>query len=1076
MVSSPRAAPSRASVAAAVVPRPQGGAQSHGLFSRLHLRVTCATEFGQTVHVSGSSFMVGKQDPSAALEMVTTPEEYPVWRTRKPIIVPRNEVHTYMYALFEGGKFNKWETLSTPRRLRCTVPLVRVHDTFDDPGSPAHHRSRASLSEADDGIRGLRADTDLSCTPVPARAPHGSRLFLVCFHLPITLSRGADGRWQALWNESLIAKTENSVANKIETFWVGTISMAGDSREFSAEEQGEITALLKPMRCTPIFVPPAIIQGSYLGYCKQILWPAFHNIDVLDLASCRWTSGDPTLTWDQANTAQWFEAFRVLNQTFADHMVTALRENDVMWVHDYHLMLLPKMVADAEKALFGRRRASAVFFMHIPFPTSQIFRALAHGELLLQGMLSANIVGFHSFDHARHFLNAGKRLLGLSYQSIKGGLIGVEYDKRTVMVVMSHVGIEPEQLDEGLARPETAKASLAAELRAKHGDRIIIGGLDVCQKLSGVSLKLLAFERLLTEYPVWRNKVVLVQRCLLPETRVDDEEQTAAEVAELTQRIQAAFGANVLDYSEAKGTGLPLPARMALYLCSDVLACTAVREGLNLYPLEYIYAHSDPRPPGVVLASEFSACSSLLNGAVRINPFDVAGTAAALDQALTMEGAERSGRRARDLLYISSRPSAEWTHQVLCDMWAFSREASVTHMEETMGFDGDLTHEMSMKGFTALKRDEVVEAYRQSKRRVLLLDYGGTLLEKEGLGKYLKRDTIASVTGRQLGARTEAAVRALCADLQNTVFIISGLHPRGLLDVVFDYGVDWEEVKSIALPLLNKFTAHTNGSSIKIRDTGLAWSYYSTDPEWGGMQAKQLALELEVALAAHDTKVQHVRGQIEVVPMRLHKGVVAKTILRQTVERRGFPDFVLCLGDDVSDEHMFTSVYSFLADVDADVRADEDGAVDVPSPADDLRLYICTVGKKKACHMHCADEDGIVDALSPADDLRLYICTVGKKVCRYRRRTARAVRTMSSPANLRLYMCTAVKQVLRWPPEAARCLARLRKVAAANARAFIYAFQHARGYRHIAVAPERIVSVGTACTPYTRPCDVPQGT
>mmetsp|Transcript_921 Transcript_921/g.1381 ORF Transcript_921/g.1381 Transcript_921/m.1381 type:complete len:570 (+) Transcript_921:75-1784(+) len=537
------------------------------------------------------------------------------------------------------------------------------------------------------------------------------------------------------------------------------------------------------------------------------------------------------------------------------------------------------------------------------------------------------------------------------------------------MVVMSHVGVEPKQLNKGLMNPETEK--LVVEIRKKHGDRIIIGGLDVCQKLSGVSLKLLSFERFLAEFPAWKKKVVLVQHCLVPGTRNDDELQTSEEIVELTKRIKDTYGSEVLDYSESKGTSVPLEKRIALYLCSDVLLFTALREGLNLFPLEYIFVRSDPYPPGVVLVSEFSASSSLLNGAIRINPFDVQSTASSLDQALRMESNEKAGRRARDLLYISSRPSSEWTYQVLADMWAMSDEASVTHMEETMALDGDLTHEMSMKGFTALRRDDVVGSYKGCKRRIILLDYGGTLLEKEGLGKYLKRDTISSVSGRRLSQKSENAIRALCADSLNTVFIISGLHPKGLVDAlghiqhlglaannglafswppeeegnrvweIFDYGVDWEELKLIAMPLLNKFTSHTNGSTIKIRDTGLAWSYYFADPEWGQMQAKQLTLELETALAAFDIKVQHVQGQIEVVPHRLHKGVVAKSILSRTIQKYGYPDFVLCMGDDVSDEHMYTSVYSFLVDVDAEAEPGNS-----TGPIDNLRLYMCTVGKK----------------------------------------------------------------------------------------------------------------------------------
>ncbi|CAM9312632.1 unnamed protein product [Phaeothamnion confervicola] len=696
-----------------------------GLFTRLALKVVCQTGNGQTVHVSGSSLLVGRHDPTMSIEMVTTPQEYPVWRTAKPVIVPRDQPHQYQYSLFEGGRFKKWEPLKKPRSVLCDTP---IKERIGSAGRIISEDPPGAAPPAPGGGSTTSIATNASEASLPGRSgpPPGARLFLVCFHLPITLTREkgffGKGKWQAEWNNSLIAKTENSIARHIETHWVGTVS-AGENREFTEEEKAEIMALLEPMQCTPLFVSPELIKRSYLGYCKQILWPAFHNVDVLDLAAAAGGAEvkDPTMTWDQANTLQWFDAYNTLNEVFAKHMLQVKRkigkwEDDVMWVHDYHLMLLPRMLSDLEKDKFGERRTSTVFFLHIPFPTSQIFRALAHGELLLRGMLSANFVGFHAFDHARHFLNAGKRLLGLSYQSIKGGLIGVEYDRRTVMVVMSHVGVEPILLNKAAAK-EGTPGKAAAALKTKHEGRVIVSGIDVLQKLSGVTLKLLAFERLLADYPVWRERVVLVQRCLRPETRVDDEAQTAAEVDQLCDRVRQAYGDKVLDYEEL-GPGSPpleMPDRIALYRASDVFTVTAVREGLNLLPLEYIYARKDPWPPGVVLASEFSACASLLNGAIRINPFDVQRVAAALDQALTMDTTERTGRRARDMPYISSRPSAEWTYQVLCDMWAMLREQSVMHIEETTQLEPELTHEMSMAGFAALDVHKVSRFVRVSR-------------------------------------------------------------------------------------------------------------------------------------------------------------------------------------------------------------------------------------------------------------------------------------------------------------------------------------------------------------------------
>ena len=179
------------------------------------------------------------------------------------------------------------------------------------------------------------------------------------------------------------------------------------------------------------------------------------------------------------------------------------------------------------------------------------------------------------------------------------------------------------------------------EMKAKHGKRMIIGGLDIGQRLSGVSLKLLAFERLLQDYPSWQHKVVMVQRVLLPGSRQSDEVNTVRELRFVVKRIQETFGHDVIDYQEMSGTSMPMDQRLALWKASDVLMLTPIREGLNHWPMEYIYAHKEPSPPGIVIASEFSAVCSILNGALRVNPFDIQMTITTIDKALSMDMQER---------------------------------------------------------------------------------------------------------------------------------------------------------------------------------------------------------------------------------------------------------------------------------------------------------------------------------------------------------------------------------------------------------------------------------------------------
>lgn len=182
------------------------------------------------------------------------------------------------------------------------------------------------------------------------------------------------------------------------------------------------------------------------------------------------------------------------------------------------------------------------------------------------------------------------------------------------------------------------------ELKAKHGNRMIVGGLDIGQRLSGVSLKLLAFERLLQDYSSWQSKVVMVQRVLLPNSRQTDEANTVRELRFIVKRIQETFGPQVIDYLETAGSSMPVDQRLALWKASDVLMLTPIREGLNHWPMEYIYTRKEPSPPGVVIASEFSAVCSILNGALRVNPFDIQMTVTTLDKALSMEMQEREVR------------------------------------------------------------------------------------------------------------------------------------------------------------------------------------------------------------------------------------------------------------------------------------------------------------------------------------------------------------------------------------------------------------------------------------------------
>jgi trehalose 6-phosphate synthase/phosphatase len=809
----------------------------------------------------------------------------------------------------------------------------------------------------------------------------------------------------------------------VPTFWVGGLNLPNATES----EKAEITSVLKEMNCFPIFIPALTHQNHYIGMCKQVLWPAFHNIDLLDLSTSGYgnvahNSGDPHSSsssssssssgnshsaWDQVRIQKdWWDAYEEVNQLFLSEVSKHLLPNDTAWIHDYHLALLPKLLEDSELQKFGKRQTHSVFFLHIPFPTSQIFRELECGDKILEGILSADVVGFHTFDYARHFLNACKRIMGLSYESKFGGLIGLQYHSRTVMVTTSHVSIEPSRLTASLRNPGVHETT--SKILKKHDGKMIIGGIDLAQRLSGVILKFLAYENLLDDYPVYQKKVVLLQRCFTSNTRAGDEDSTLKSIRKIVARIKRKFGDDCIDYEEAPS--FPMDARVAIWQSSDVYLGSAIREGLNLMPLEYVFCKQED--PGAVVMSEFSAACNILNGALRVNPFDVEETANVIDVALKMEASEKQKRMRRDIDFVSSRSSSSWSKHILKDL-KDAVKATAGNSDD-VGSQESWVSEGEISTITHINIANVVSAYKGTGRRVIICDYGGTILSKESASKYLKKD-ISATSGRVPRKQIMTALRNLCSDPNTTVFVVSGVNRRELENALgdvdglglaasngacfampkeqgqerewqaFQFGVDWEKVKAVALPIMSKYAARTNGSSLKMLDLSISWSFFSCDPEWGKIQAEYIVPELTEKLKDLGVQVVTLKGQVEIVPIALNKGMVTKRLLKEVAAKDGqYPQFLLAVGDDKSDEPMFESVFSFLAEQASENTGDGQLSVaplgsrqnSVGSADGSKQVSIASPSVRR---LSKAEMALTMPPFTPGTDQYAYTVTVGKK-------------------------------------------------------------------------------------------------
>ncbi|KAF0683072.1 Aste57867_24852 [Aphanomyces stellatus] len=987
-----------------------------GTYTRVHLRVRAETRMGEELHCSGASYTMGQYNPSESIELVTSPTDYPIWRTVKPLILPRGIVHKYIYAVFSGGVFANWEPIDCDREI---VPQGRDMTISEDFGvydaqsvlqstAPTNPRNavfvrttptaKQPLSGKKEGLKRSMSLQRFQRTKVKLqprikrneefKPDHpDSTLFLVCYHLPIDISKDEQGKWHAAWNkDSLIARSEHSIAESMHVKWVGCITTEYHHTPMTEADMAEITVVLATMDAFAVFLAPDLSHKHYQGYCKSKLWPMFHNVDIMDIHSSVW---DEEI--HHTNDAWWL-AYEEVNKRMAHAVATVAQPHDIVWAHDYHLLLFPKLVQDwftTHKPSVDRPRM--VFFLHVPFPTSEIFRELSHGTVLLEGVLAVDVVGFHTFDHARHFLNACKRFLGLTYQTQSGVNLGVDYKGRNVVITISHVGIEKGLIRDAVDLPSVVAAAQA--LRDKHKGKLLIAGVDVCQRLSGIPLKLLAFEQFFNQCPAWKDKLALVQRVHSTASRTGDEAYSSQEIRALVSRITASHGTDVIDFEESDQP-LGLHERLALWLACDILMVTSIRGGLNLYPLEFVYAKGASKADelhakaGVVLLSEFSACCCVLNGGLRINPWNITEVVNSLDRAISMSDEERLGRRARDLPYITNQPASNWTKQVLAIL------------QECMEVDPD---EIALD-FRLLDSKKIKHAYDASARRVFLLDYGGTLISRENMPMYMKKDFTA-VTGKVPSPRMLEALNRLCSDPRNAVFVISGVSQVNLTQVLghipslglaahngalfswaksIRFGTaservqgetdadrawyhhrllefDWGPIREAVDPILKTYCSRTNGSTIRYMEQGIAWNFRSCDPEWGQIQANSLQTDLEEVLKDTTVSIVRKKGLLEIVPEGLNKGVVARHILANDAEiHRGHPDFIFCIGDDTTDEAMFKTIYEYYAErSEESVHGKTEGSLQ--------HVFTCTVGKKPSnAHLfvnHVGDVEELLTTL-----------------------------------------------------------------------------------------------------------------
>lgn len=761
------------------------------------------------------------------------------------------------------------------------------------------------------------------------------RMIIVGNQLPLKAHRNSDGdgEWSFSWDEdSLLLQLKDGLGEDVEVIYVGCLKEEIDPSEHDDVAQ----RLLENFKCVPAFLPPDLFSKFYHGFCKQHLWPLFHYMLPL--------SPDLGGRFDRSL----WQAYVSVNKIFADKVMEVISpDDDFVWVHDYHLMVLPT---------FLRKRFNRVklgFFLHSPFPSSEIYRTLPVRDDLLKALLNADLIGFHTFDYARHFLSCCSRMLGISYQS-KRGYIGLEYYGRTVSIKILPVGIHIGQLQSVLNLPETE--SKVAELRDQFEGQTVLLGVDDMDIFKGISLKLLAMEQLLMQHPDKRGDVVLVQIANPARGRGRDVQEVQTETYATVKRINDAFGRPGYKPVVLIDDPLQFYERIAYYVIAECCLVTAVRDGMNLIPYEYIICRQgnekldetlglNPSTPkkSMLVVSEFIGCSPSLSGAIRVNPWNIDAVSEAMDSALRVSEAEKQLRHEKHYRYVSTHDVAYWAHSFLQDLERACRD----HMRRRcwgIGFGLGFRVVALDPNFRKLSVEHIVSAYKRTKNRAILLDYDGIAMQP------------GAVSTTTLNMEAVEILNSLCRDPKNVVFLVSGKDRDSLaegfsccekLGIAAEHGyfvranrdADWETCisvpdfgwKQVAEPVMKLYTETTDGSAIETKESALVWNYQYADPDFGSCQAKELLDHLESVLANEPVSVKSGQHIVEVKPQGVNKGLVAEHLLVTMKQKGVLPDFVLCIGDDRSDEDMFEVIMS---------------ARNGPSLSPVAEVFACTVGQK----------------------------------------------------------------------------------------------------------------------------------
>lgn len=668
------------------------------------------------------------------------------------------------------------------------------------------------------------------------------------------------------------SKSPGGLVSGLETFlkksdikdyiWIGWIgSHYIDKRNFEL-----VKKKAKKYKISPILIPAKQLDKFYNGFCNKILWPLFHGFKSF-------------VVYDES----YWETYIEVNKLFCEEVSKFVTENSIVWIHDYHLMLLPSMLRELfPEIMIG-------FFLHIPFPPPELFMQLPWRKELLEGLLGCDLIGFHIFEYTTNFLRTLSRTLGIDYKM--GGIL---YQNRFIKVETFPMGIDFELFHNACEKKKIK--SLVKKIKNHLKDKKIIFSVDRLDYTKGIYNRLLAFERLLITRPDLHEKVVLIMVVVPSRESVEHYQRMKKQLEEKISEINGRFGKihwiPVLYYYRF----LNFEELVAHYLATDVILVTPLKDGMNLIAKEFVASRKDKR--GVIILSEFAGSAKELGEAIIVNPNSVSDLTEAIEKALEIPEEEQKER-------ISSMQERLKRYNII--KWG---KDFISTLESL----GNKKIKFTTKFLNSDLVAEIKKSFDKATYRILFLDYDGTLVP------FFSKPHLAAPD-----KKLKELLNNLSQFPNTDIVIVSGRKKEDLttwfdgikINFISEHGIfikrynrDWEtlvnispDFKSTIKNIMELYVDRLPQSFIEEKEFSIVFHYRNADPELANLRIAELIDELLILIGNMQVNLLLGNKVIEIIPAGIDKGVAANIFLREKPY-----DFILAAGDNTTDEDLFRSL------------------------------------------------------------------------------------------------------------------------------------------------------------------------